>query len=152
MPPDHPMRPFVQVACICQAPLQETNGLFSVIRIMDRLPLQGLTEEMQPQPLNMLSIVVILKSGEMSGKYMLRVIPQTPSGKSLPPMQTPALFERDERGVILSVPLGLVATEEGLYWFDVMIEQEVLTRIPLRVMYQKIQPIPGIPLQPPPGD
>ena len=148
---EQPMRPFVQVACICQAPLQETNGLFSIIRIIDRLPLQGPTDEMQPQLLNMLSIVVILKSGEMSGKYTLRVIPQTPSGQRLPPMQMPALFERDERGVILCVPLGLVATEEGLYWFDVMIEQEVLTRIPLRVMYQKMQPILGIQIQPPPG-
>ena len=150
--PEHPMRPFVQVAAICQAPLQEANGLFSLIRIMDRLPVGGTTEEMQPQPLNMLSLVVILKAGEMSGKYTLTVVPQLPSGLRLPPLQMPVLFEREERGVMLCTPLGLVATEEGLYWFDVMIESEVLTRIPLRVMYQKIQPIPGIQLQPPPGD
>ncbi|PYT50559.1 MAG: hypothetical protein DMG44_06055 [Acidobacteria bacterium] len=149
---EHPMRPFVQVAAICQAPMQETNGLFSLIRIMDRVPVQGLTDEMQPQPLNMLSLVIILKSGEMSGKYKLKVVPQTPSGKHLPPLEMPVLFEREERGVILCTPLGLVATEEGLYWFDVMIETDVLTRIPLRVMYQKIQTIPGTPLQPPPGD
>ena len=147
--PEHSMRPLVQVACVCQAGLQETNGLFSVVRILDRLPLQGPTEEMPPQPLNMLSLVVILKSGEMSGKYTLTVTPQTPSGKRLPPLQMPALFERDERGVILCVPLMLVATEEGLYWFDVTIEQDVLTRIPLRVMYQRIQPIPGIQFPPP---
>jgi Family of unknown function (DUF6941) len=150
--PEHPMRPFVQVACVCQAALQETTGLFTVVRILDRIPVQGVTEEMQPQPLNTLSLIVILKSGEMSGKYTLSVTPQTPSGKRLPSMQMPALFERDERGVVLCVPLMLVATEEGLYWFDVTIEQDVLTRIPLRVMYQRIQPIPGIQFQPPPGD
>jgi hypothetical protein len=118
---------------------------------MDRVPIQGLTDDMQPQPLMMLSLVVILKAGEMSGKYMLSVVPQTPSGKRLPALQMPALFERDERGVMLCTPLALVATEEGLYWFDVMIEQDVLTRIPLRVMYQKVQPNPGIPLPPPQG-
>ena len=150
--PEQPMRPFVQVACICQASLQEANGSFSIIRIMDRVPVGGTTEEMQPQPLNMLSLVVILKAGEMSGKYTLKIEPQTPSGKRLPPLQMPVLFERDERGVMLCVPLALVATEEGLYWFDVMIEQEVLTRIPLRVMYQKLQSIPGMPGQPAPGN
>jgi len=150
--PEHPMRPFVQVAAICQAPMQETNGLFSLVRIMDRLPVGGLTDEMQPQPLNQLSLVVILKAGEMKGKYTLKIIPETPSGQRLPPLQMPVLFEGDERGVMLCTPLGLVATEEGLYWFDVMIEQEVLTRIPLRVMYQKLQTIPGMPPQPPPRD
>lgn len=146
------MRPYVQVAAICQVPMQETTGLFSIIRLMDRLPVGGFTDEMQPQPLNQLSLVVILKAGEMRGKYTLKIIPHTPSGQSLPALQMPALFEGEERGVILCTPLGIVATEEGLYWFDVMIEQEVLTRIPLRVMYQKIQPIHGIPLPPPAGD
>ena len=146
---EHSMRPFVQVAAICQAPMQETNGLFSLIRIMDRVPIGGITDEMQPQPLNQLSLVVILKAGEMKGKYTLSIIPQTPSGQRLPPLQMPVLFEGDERGVVLCTPLGLVATEEGLYWFDVSIEKEVLTRIPLRVMYQKVQPMLG--LQPPIG-
>jgi hypothetical protein len=140
---DHPMRPYVQVAAICQTPMQETNGLFSVVRIMDRVQVAGVTDEMQPAPLNQLSLVVILKSGEMSGKYVLKIVLQVPSGARLPPLETPVLFERDERGVLLCTPLALVATEEGLYWFDVMIEQEVLTRIPLRVMYQKQQPILG---------
>ena len=148
---EHSMRPFVQVAAICQAPIQETNGLFSVFRIMDRLPVQGFSDEMQPQPLHMLSLVIILKSGEMSGKFTLKIVPETPSGKRLAPVNITALFERDERGVIFQGPLGLVVTEEGLYWFDVMLEQDVLTRIPLRVMYQKIQSIPGTPIPPQPG-
>jgi hypothetical protein len=126
--------------------------LFSLIRVMDRLTVPGLTDEMQPYALDRLSLVVILKSGEMSGKYKLRIVPHTPSGKALPPAEMPVLFERDERGIVLATPLGLVATEEGLYWFDVMIEQDVLTRIPLRVMYQKMQPTPGIPGQPAPGN
>ncbi len=149
--PEHSMRPFVQVAAICQTPIQETNGLFSVFRIMDRVPIQGFTDEMQPQPLHMLSIVIILKAGEMSGKYTVKIVPETPSGKRLPPLNITALFERDERGVIHCAPLGLIAEEEGLYWFDIMLEQDVLTRIPLRVMYQKIQPMPGMPIPPQPG-
>jgi hypothetical protein len=147
---EHTMRPYVQVAAICQVPLAESNGCFSLIRIMDRVAFHGPTDAMPQQSLGAYSLVVILKAGEMSGKYTLKVVPRTPSGKELQGLQVPALFERDERGVILSVPLGLVVEEEGLYWFDVMIEQDVLTRIPLRVLYQKV-PILGI-QQPPTGD
>jgi hypothetical protein len=149
---EHSMRPFVQVAAICQTPMQETNGLFSVVRIMDRVPVFGVTDEMKPQGLNMLSLVVILKAGEMSGKYTLHIIPQKPSGQRLPPISTQVLFERDERGVVLTIPVPLVADEEGLYWFDVMLQEDLLTRIPLRVVYQKIQTIPGVPFPGQPGN
>ena len=146
---EHPMRPFVQLAVICQTAMQEVTGFLSIIRILDRLPLQGFTDQMQPQPLNQLTLAVILKSGEMYGKYTLKIVPETPSGKRLQPAEMPVLFERGERGVGVVMPLNFMAEEEGLYWFDVAIEQDILTRIPLRVMYQKMQPMPGIPLQGP---
>jgi hypothetical protein len=139
------IRPYVQIAAICQAALQEANGFISIIRVIDRLPVPGRTEQMPPFPLHQLCLAVVLKSGEMSGKYTLKIIPETPSGKRLPAVEMPALFERDERGVALVMPLGIIAEEEGLYWFDVTIEQDVLTRIPLRVMYQKLPPMPGFP-------
>lgn len=147
---DRAPRPYVQVAAICQAVLQEATGVFSVIRITDRQPIMGLTDQMQPQPLFQLWMIVILKAGEMDGKYTLRVIPETPSGKRLQAFELPVLFERDERGVFLATPLQVIAEEEGLYWFNVMIEQDILTRIPLRIMYQKIQPMPGFPFPQPP--
>jgi hypothetical protein len=146
------MRPFVQIAAICGAPLQETNGSLSLIRITDRVSLVGITDEMKPQPLQQFALVVILKSGAVKGKYHMKILPESPSGKRLGEVKMSVLFEGDERGVQTIMPLPLVADEEGLYWFDVLIEEELLTRIPLRVMYQKIQPIPamGFPT-PPPG-
>ena len=70
------------------------------------------------------------------------MVPVTPSGKQLPPIvETNALFEGDERGTITAGPLPLIATEEGLYWFDVYVEEDLLTRIPLRLIYQRL-PMP----------
>lgn len=146
------MRPWVQIATVCAAPLQEANGTLSLIRIMDRVPVVGTTEEMKPQPLNQFALVVILKSGAMKGKYHLRIVPETPSGKRLNGPTMTILFEGDERGVAAVMPIPIVAEEEGLYWFDVFIEQDLLTRIPLRVMYQKIQPVPGMNFPVPPSD
>jgi hypothetical protein len=138
------MRPFVQVAAICQMPLVEQGGALSVIRIIDRVPIKGATDVMQPQPLFQLHMVVVLKSGPMRGKYKWNIVAVTPSQKRIPGPEMSALFDGDERGIALVQPVGLVAEEEGLYWFDVMLEGELLTRIPLRVMYEQIRPMQGM--------
>jgi hypothetical protein len=78
----------------------------------------------------------------------MTIVPETPTGKRLPGPEVTVLFEGDERGVALILPVGIVAEEEGLYWFDVILEGDTLTRIPLRVMYQKIQQ-QGTPFPPP---
>ncbi|HEY6445930.1 MAG TPA: hypothetical protein VIY53_05675 [Acidobacteriaceae bacterium] len=144
--------PYVQVAAICMTPLVEQQGLLSVIRIQDRIQLAGLTEKMQPQPLNSLWLVVVLKSGELTGKFNLNIVPITPGGHRIPGPSTSVLLEGQERGAVVATPLMVVAEEEGLYWFEVTLEGTLLTRVPLRVMYQKMNPMPGMPFPPPQTD
>ena len=48
MPQDDSMRPYVQIAAFCKTVLREANGNLSIIRIVDRHPVMGTTEEMQP--------------------------------------------------------------------------------------------------------
>ncbi len=142
--------PYVQVAAICQTSLidKQTDAL-SVIRIQDRIAVMGLTDEMQPQPLANYQLVLCLKSGEMRGKGTLRLTPLSPSGKVLPHAETTVLFEGDERGNALIAPLAVVAEEEGLYWLEITLDGQLLTRVPFRVMYQKVQLPPGMPFPPP---
>ena len=144
--------PYVQVAAICTTPLVEPTGNVSVIRIQDRVQLAGPTDQMQPQALNSLWLVLVLKSGSMNGKYTLRIVPVTPSGTPLPTLEFSVLFEGQERGALVSFPLPFVAQEEGLYWFEIRLEDALLTKIPLRVMYQKMQMMPGMAFPPPPHD
>ena len=149
--PEQPMRPHVQVAAICQVALVEANQFLSIVRIIDRVPLQGFTPHMQPQPLHNFFLVVVLKSGAMRMKCQMKIVVETPTGSTQQILETAVLFEGDERGVQMLTPLAYIAQEEGLYWFDVILEpNDLLTRIPLRVMYQKIQPMPGMPFQLPP--
>ena len=136
--------PYVQVAAICTTPLVEQGGQLSVIRIQDRIQVAGVADQMLPQSLNNLCLLVVLKSGEMRGKYNVRITPITPSGKELPHIEQSALFEGEERGWASAFPLAVTAEEEGLYWFNVTLEGSMLARIPLRVMYQKLQSFPGM--------
>ena len=148
MPQDSIAGPFVQIACICNTALQEVTGHLSVIRITDRVGVVGTTPQMQPQPLQNLVLVLLLKSGGLRETHNLKIVPVTPRGNPLPASELAVLFEGDERGPGVVTPLSLVATEEGLYWFEVYLEEQLLTKIPLRVIYQRAQMIP---LQPPPA-
>ena len=139
--------PFLQVAVICQAALREVDGSISLIRVVERIMVQGHTPEMQPFPIQNLTLVVLVKAGVANGKYKVTVAPYTPSGQPLPSLETAVLFEGGERGVGIITPMALAATEEGLYWFEVRVEEVVLTRIPLRVLYQRVPQI-GIPQTP----
>jgi|ERR1700693_745384 len=143
-------RPYVQVAAICQVALQEANNFLSIIRIIDRVPLQGFTPEMQPQPLHNFMLAIVLKSGGMRMKCQITVKIETPTAQKATLFESSALFEGEDRGIQIVAPVAYIAKEEGLYWFEISVEEDVLTKIPLRVMYQKIQPMPGMPFQAPP--
>ncbi len=139
----HSPRPWVQVAAICHTGLIENTGQLSVIRITDRVAVAGTTPEMQPQPLQ-LTMIVLLKSGDMHGQYNVRIRCNSPQGKETMGPGIMFFFEGGDRGVQTILPLAMVATEQGTYWFDVMLEEEVLTRVPLTVLYQRIQLPPGM--------
>lgn len=56
-------------------------------------------------------------------------------------MTFPVLFEGDDdRGNALIAQMNFVANQEGLYWFDVHLNEELATRMPLRVAYQQAGP------------
>jgi hypothetical protein len=140
--------PYVQVAAICQTSIVDNTGALSVIRFQDRISVMGITEQMKPQPLQNYQLVVVLKAGEMRGKATLRITPTTPSGSTLPYAESPMLFEGEERGVALITPLGVVVEEEGLHWLELTVDGALLTRVPFRIMYQRIPIPPGMQIPP----
>jgi hypothetical protein len=137
MSDDAEIRPWVQIAAFCNIALQDTSGALSVIRIFDRYTVVGTTQEMSPTNIQM-TLVIIFKSGAMVGSYTIGVKPITPTGLAMQVMEFPALFEGHERGVQVVLPMGMLVQEQGLYWFDVLVDNQLFTRIPLRVMYQRI--------------
>lgn len=87
------------------------------------------------------TLLVALKSGDAQGRHPVTVRAQQPNGTYLPDQTFDATFEQGERGVNLILNLALPMIE-GLYWFDVLVSETLLTRVPLRIMYQRV---PGTP-------
>ena len=92
---------------------------------------------MPPAPVN-LTLVIGLVSGFARGAFNVRVRTVSPSHKTLATAELPVLFEGEDRGVQLMLTLGFQAEEEGLYWFEIFLHEQMLTRVPLRILYQRM--------------
>lgn len=142
--------PYVRMAALCERVLQEKDGVLSIIRVIDRFTITtsgpAAPAEMPPGNIQF-TIVVVLTSGAVRGKYNLRIVPTSPSGKELSELSAGVLLEGEDRGVNVVLNGQMLVSEEGLYWFDVFAEEQLLTRIPLRLVYQRLSQgqLPGSP-------
>jgi len=138
--------PFLTAALFCERVLQEKDGVLSAIRIIDRLTHTRTgpdAPDAMPAFQVQISILTAFKSGDVKGKQELIIKGTSPSGKALPVISVPLLFEGGERGTNVNIGYAFQAEEEGLYWFDVTLNGTIYTRIPLRIIYQKIQTTMG---------
>ncbi len=135
--------PYLIAALICERVIQEKDETVSLIRITDRIAVTtsaaGSPETMPPIAVN-LTAFISFKSGSAKGRHTVKWRTETPSGITLPEQLLPVLFEGDDRGVNLILALNMTIDQEGVYWFDILLEDQLFTRIPLRVLYQRIGP------------
>lgn len=132
--------PFLNAALFCERVLEERDGVLTVVRVIDRVIQRAAgpnpPPEMPPFPIN-ITVFISVKSGSARGRHTVTLRPEDPSGLKLDAVQLPVLFEGDDRGANLVLNIGFQAEHEGLYWFDVLLdEQTQITRMPLRVVYE----------------
>ena len=136
-------RPWLHVATFCEKVLQEVDGVPSIIRMFDRYNVSGPDEEMKPTSL-IFMVFISFKSGLLRGKQKVNLRPMDPDGKEMAGMDLPVLFEGDDdRGTIVAFQVNWSIEKEGLYWWDVHLNEELVTRMPLRVNYQRLVRVTG---------
>lgn len=141
--------PFLAAALLCERVLTEQDGVLSLIRVVDRLThtIVGpeAPPEMPPVRVNW-QLVLIFKSGAARGRFEVVLQLEAPSGLKLGDrMVLPVFFEGEERGVQLIAGLELDLNQEGLYWIDVLLDDSLVTRVPFRVIYQRITRSSSVP-------
>jgi hypothetical protein len=133
--------PYLVAALLCERVLQEKDETVSIVRIVDRItltvPASISPETLPPLPLN-LTLFLSFKSGSARGRNTIKLKIESPSGFKLPEQLLPILFEGEDRGVNLILALNMVVDQEGVYWFNILLEEEHITRIPLRILYQRV--------------
>lgn len=137
----------MSAALLCEKALHETDGVNSLIRVVDRWTISGPTEEMPPTAIQT-TIVLMFKSGFHRGPGRVTITPVTPRDERMPAMDIPVLFEGDEdRGVNVVVPMAFPVQEAGVYWLGIALDGQVVSHIPLRVIYHQVVPT-GMPPTP----
>ena len=132
--------PYVQVAALCERALQESDGVVSLIRIVD---VTTHSRSGPNAPVDMpefhipLTLVLTLKSGRSRGRHEVTVTPELPSGETLAPVSVTVQMEGEGRGVSIVSPLDIPYRMEGLYWFNIDFDGQILTRLPLEVRYSR---------------
>ena len=134
--------PYLAYALLCERVLHEGDGTLSFIRVVDRVNLTVQTAapsgvelpSITAVPILALTLVVGLKSGSARGQRQMRLDIDSPSGFKYPEMNIGVNFEGDDdRGVNVLLPLQFPAQDQGVYWFKVTLDGELLTMVPLRV-------------------
>jgi hypothetical protein len=122
-------------AFFCDKVLREHDEVLSAVRIVDivkfALPPEGLPQNSKP----LLPTVLFLgvKSGALKGDFTLKLRAVRPNGVASELLSMPLTLTGDNAGqnYILNVAIGV--EEEGLHWFEVLFEDEVITAVPLTI-------------------
>jgi len=133
--------PYIQMAGLCEQVIEDKTGVLSLIRIIDTITHTAAgpeaPTEMPPVPYPM-KMVIMLKSGRARGRHELKIIPELPSGELKSPLVRSIQMEGEERGFNNIINMVFTFTMEGLYWFNIYLDDSLLTRIPLKIKYERI--------------
>jgi hypothetical protein len=130
-------RPYVTAALLCERVLHEKDESVTLVRIVDRIQYrvetkgEGIPKDIKP----IVSIqgLVSLKSGPVTGDHVITIWVEKPNGERKQAFAFPVKFLGGDQGQNLLLNIGLGIDQDGLYWFDVFFDAEVLTRTPVMI-------------------
>ena len=128
--------PFLTIATICERVLHEKDGVQSLVRVFDKLTLTPMQADI-PQDANsaQCTLVVQLRSGDFVGTKTLRIRPLNRPGQE---REIPLVFGGNESGplVVVEMNLAVALGEPELWWFDISLDEQTISRVPLRIEHQ----------------
>ena len=128
--------PFLSAAVFCEEAKQEGEGFLSLSRIIDHIVVVGADPNVMPPTQIVTTLVVIFRSGSFRGSHRITVNQLCPSGPSVPLFNFPVFFQGEpDQGAGVIAKVGFVVAEPGLHWFEVSLDGQPKTSIPLNVSY-----------------
>ncbi|MDA2935220.1 hypothetical protein MYX82_12895 [Acidobacteria bacterium AH-259-D05] len=131
--------PHLQTAVLCEKVLEEKDGTKTAVRMIDRFTMTVShpdAPETMPKLFRDLALLVKFKKGEAGDKHELKINFVKPTGQVTSSFTNTLTFEGGpERGLDLVADTHIEFDSEGLYWFDLYLDDVLVTRIPIRVIY-----------------
>ena len=139
--PDPSQGPWVSFALLCEKTIEDKLGRLSFINIVDQINFTPMQSAEAEQPLAVpiqLVAAVGFKGGVLKGPAEIKLQIVKPNGEQGANITVSALFQGEERGTNLVTNISMILNEEGLYWIEVYVQTQFMTRIPLRLAIQRV--------------
>jgi hypothetical protein len=132
-------RPYIGAALLCENVLEEKSGVLSVIHITDRLEYEVKGIPQGHKPIILIKGLLALRSGPVKGSFRIHINVLRPNGelKGEPFIAPLITLLGGDHGANIILNMQFAIEEEGLHWFDIYFEDELLTRIPLMVVQKQ---------------
>jgi hypothetical protein len=118
--------PYVQIATFCEAVRRSERGNMIIENCVTTVVAQMPAGPISPGTtratfIDHLVLALSLWSGELKGDYTLRVTPELPGGQPAEPVTQNVTFLGGIFGIDLELRIAAPLTEEGTYWFSVLV-------------------------------
>jgi hypothetical protein len=145
--------PFLTMALICERVLNEKDEVKTIVRVFDRLIISTLPPGAPPEAkiVAQFTLVAAFKSGDYTGTKNVQVSVSgdaTYVGAVNAP-SVPLVFAGGEQGPTLILDIAIAVNKPGLLWFDVLLDADRVSRIPLRIELQHGQQPPAAQMEQP---
>jgi uncharacterized protein DUF6941 len=139
---DNNERPLLSIAALAENVLEEKDGVLSMIRLVDRYEITvqdpEAPEKMPAIPLSLAGLIAF-KGPAVKGTYKLKVHLYGSQGQRIegvePTFELSFGGERNITNAIMRFNIGF--QNEGRYWFHVLLNDELVTRMPLDIIYKR---------------
>ena len=133
--------PYLFIAFACHSIPQD--GRMPVENLPGKINVEGNAETMPPFSLTF-TLFMGFTAGEYTGKAKVDIQPFTPSNEELSPMASLDVeFQKPlNHRVHIKVSIeDFTVEQQGIYWFDVKLNQSLMARIPIEISYRQIETV-----------
>jgi hypothetical protein len=141
--------PFVASAILCQSISEDSDGLVSAHRILDEIRVvlnanapAEFPSKAHPVELPLFALIMIRRGDAGSGKHRLRLVFERPDGKTTDVYNEDIEMPKFPNGAAtVKAKITAKLQSEGVFWIDVILNKERLTRMALNLVIQRAEPL-----------
>jgi hypothetical protein len=125
--------PYVALAVFCTRIDRQTDGSIDIIGVMGAVNLDSPFAPALTNNALMLTAVVSVRGGRLRGSFPLAIRGHYPDGTPGTTLSQLVEFTDAQPTATMALPIQISIGELGVYWFDITLDQQLLTRIALDV-------------------
>ena len=135
---EQPLAPSLRIGALCERVLEEKDGTLSIIRLIDRVIITAEGKDVPKElPPGQVPLTAIMSWFNGLGNYEARIHVDFPDSSSFESPTLPFYLDSLDKVQNLIVRLVLPVKRPGVYWFNFVLGDEIKSRVPLRVIYQR---------------